>query len=148
MIWLSLAALFSGALLPIAFSPLNIYGAAFILPAVLLYIWLQLSAKNAFWTGWLFGLGFFGTGTSWIYISIHQYGNASVPLAAVITFIFCAFLALFFGYSQLITPLCGLSPIFGVYGLSLFTTMISGALVLLSTKQIQSYKIIAMLLIF
>src|SRR3990167_2543428 len=97
MIWLSLAALFSGALLPIAFSPLNIYGAAFILPAVLLYIWLQLSAKNAFWTGWLFGLGFFGTGTSWIYISIHQYGNASVPLAAVITFIFCAFLALFFG---------------------------------------------------
>lgn len=195
MIWLSLVALFSGTLLPIAFSPFNIYSVAFILPAILLIIWLHSSAKRAFWIGWLFGLGFFGTGTSWIYISIHQYGNASVPLAAVITFAFCAFLALFFGlfgyvfrkffarysdakqcllvfpalwlvfeylrstvltgfpwillgYSQLTTPLRGFSPIFGVYGLSLLTAIISGALVLLATKQHRIPKIIAMLLIF
>ena len=195
MIWLSLAALFSGALLPIAFSPFNIYSAAFILPAILLCIWLHSSAKKAFWIGWLFGLGFFGTGTSWIYISIHQYGNASAPLAILITFLFCAFLALFFGvfgytfrkffsrysdakqcflifpalwlvfeylrsviltgfpwlllgYSQLTTPLRGFSPLFGVYGLTLFTAIISGALVLLATKQRPMNKIISMILIF
>ena len=28
-----------------------------------------------------FGVGFYGTGTSWIYVSIHTYGAASTPLA-------------------------------------------------------------------
>ena len=52
------------------------------------------------------------------------------------------------GYSQLTTPLKGLAPIIGVYGLSLVTALIAGALVLLSTKQTRFIKFISLLLIF
>ena len=96
-----LISLFSGALLTLAFSPFHLYTLAFILPAVLLGQWLRANPKKALWQGYFFGLGFFGTGVSWVYVSIHQFGNASALLAGLITFAFIAFLALFpalFGY--------------------------------------------------
>ena len=43
----------------------------------------------------MFGLGLFGSGVSWVYISIHIYGAASVPLAAFLIVLFCAGMALF-----------------------------------------------------
>lgn len=195
MIWLIITSFFSGALLPLAFSPFNAYSVAFILPAILLAIWLRVNVKKAFWLGWLFGIGFFGTGASWIYISIHEFGNSNVFLATFITFIFVIWMGLYFavfgfifkkifsrfsevkqcllafpalwvlfeylrsvlftgfpwillGYSQLTTPLQGLAPIIGVYGLSLVTTLIAGALVLLATKQTTFIKIISFIIIF
>src|SRR3990167_1656580 len=195
MIWISIISLFIGALLPLAFSPFNIYSIAFIIPAILLFLWKNTSPRKALVTGWLFGLGFFGIGTSWIFISIHRFGNSSTILAALITFLFVAMLAfypatlgyvfrkcfsrfsdakkcllvfpalwviweyarceffsgfpwLLLGYSQLTTPLQGLAPIIGVYGLSLIVAVISGALVLLATRQTRFIKAIALLLIF
>src|SRR3990167_9683710 len=101
MLWISLLSLLCGALLPLSFAPFNIYSIAFIIPAILLFILMQQKKpKSAFWLGWLFGLGFFGTGTSWVYISIHHFGNANAPLAVLITFLLCAFLALFFGFQS------------------------------------------------
>lgn len=88
-------ALLAGGLLPLAFSPLNYYPLAFISLFVLLTQWLQANAKQAFIIGWLFGLGFFGVGVSWVFVSIHRYGNTNIPLAAFITLIFIAFLAVF-----------------------------------------------------
>jgi len=195
MIWTLLISLFSGALLTLTFSPFNIYSLAFIIPAILLFIWKNASPRKAFLTGWLFGLGFFGTSTSWIFISIHRFGSASAALAAFITFLFVAILAfypatlgyvfrkffsrysdakkcllvfpalwvlweycrseffsgfpwLLLGYSQLTTPLQGLAPLIGIYGLSLATALISGALVLLATKQSRFIKIICFIIIF
>ena len=58
---------------------------AFAMPAVLLHLWLKSSAKQAFWLGLLFGLGFFTVGDSWIYISVHSFGNATPFLAALLT---------------------------------------------------------------
>jgi len=83
-----LFSLLSGALLTLSFAPFNFYTLAFILPAILLFIWLRSSAKKAFWCGWAFGIGFFSTGASWIYVSIYQFGNASVLLALLITGLF------------------------------------------------------------
>lgn len=195
MIVISLLALISGAFLTLAFSPFNVYSLAFILPAILLGIWLKSSPIKAFFTGFLFALGFLGTGGSWIYISIHHWGNASVTLSILCTFFIIAFLSLYtalmgyvfrrffsrqsiakncllvfpalwvvteylrstlftgcpwllLGYSQLTTPLQGLAPIIGIYGLSLTTAMIGGALVLLSIKQARFIKIIALIIIF
>jgi apolipoprotein N-acyltransferase len=54
-----------------------------------------LSPRQAFWRGWLYGIGFFGVGVSWVFISIHRFGNASIFLAALITAGFIALLALF-----------------------------------------------------
>ena len=195
MIWILISTFLTGALLPLAFSPFDIYSLAFILPAILLLIWKEASPQKAFWTGWIFGLGFFGTGASWVAISMHRFGNASTALTGLITFLFVAFLALFpatlgyvfrkffsrltdakkyllifpalwviwefarsvlftgfpwllLGYAQLTTPLKGLSPIVGVYGLSLITALISGALVLLATKQEVKIKTVSFILIF
>jgi apolipoprotein N-acyltransferase len=45
--------------------------------------------------GFAFGLGWFGVGVSWIYISLHTYGDLSAPLAGAAVFAFCAYLALY-----------------------------------------------------
>src|SRR5579872_3756901 len=90
-----LLALIAGAILPFAFAPFQWYWLATVSPAILLGIWLKQNARQAFWSGFYFGLGFFGVGVSWVYISIHRYGNASAPLAAFITTIFVIILALF-----------------------------------------------------
>lgn len=45
--------------------------------------------------GFAFGLGWFGVGVSWVYVSMHVYGEMPAPLAAAATAAFCAFLALY-----------------------------------------------------
>jgi apolipoprotein N-acyltransferase len=45
--------------------------------------------------GFAFGLGWFGLGVSWVYISMHTYGGMPAALAAAATAAFCAFLALY-----------------------------------------------------
>lgn len=87
--------LISGALLTLAFAPFNYFLFAVIAPILLLLLWLHASTRESFWRGFIFGLGFFGTGVSWVYISIHQYGNTSAPLAFLITALFIAILASF-----------------------------------------------------
>jgi apolipoprotein N-acyltransferase len=44
---------------------------------------------------WVFGLGKYAVGVSWIYVSIHQYGGASLLLAGAMVAVFVAFMALF-----------------------------------------------------
>jgi len=94
--WLGeLFSLLAGAALTLAFAPFSIFPLAVLSPAVLLAAWLPVSAKRAFWRGLLFGIGFFGTGISWVYVSIHDFGNLPVWLASLITFLFILILALF-----------------------------------------------------
>ncbi len=45
--------------------------------------------------GFAFGMGWFGAGVWWVYISMHTYGDMPAPLAAMATLAFCAWLALF-----------------------------------------------------
>lgn len=45
--------------------------------------------------GFLFGLGLFGVGVSWVYVAIHDFGFTGAAIAGLLTFIFVAFLALF-----------------------------------------------------
>ncbi|HYA59848.1 MAG TPA: apolipoprotein N-acyltransferase, partial [Burkholderiaceae bacterium] len=45
--------------------------------------------------GFAFGLGWFGVGVSWVYISLHHYGELWAPLAAAATCALVAFLALY-----------------------------------------------------
>ncbi len=53
------------------------------------------TARRAALLGWCFGLGWFGVGVSWVYISMHRYGLMPAPLAALATSGFAAFLALY-----------------------------------------------------
>ena len=88
-----LFALLSGGLLPFAFAPYQFYGLAVLCPAILLRL---LEKANPKVIGFCFGLGFFGVGTSWVYISIHRYGNTAPWLAVIITALLVSYLASFF----------------------------------------------------
>ncbi|MCD6039561.1 MAG: lnt [Gammaproteobacteria bacterium] len=90
-----LLAFFAGGLLTFAFAPFSIFPLAIFSPAFLLWLWLPITPKRALWRGWLYGLGFFGTGIYWIFISIHTFGNAPIFLAALITGAFIALLSFF-----------------------------------------------------
>ncbi len=53
------------------------------------------SAKGAALLGFAFGMGWFGVGISWVYISMHVYGLMPVVLAGAATAAFCAYLAIY-----------------------------------------------------
>ncbi len=92
----NLLALAGGASTTLALAPFNIWPLA-LLAIASFYLGLrQLNPRQAFARGGCYGLGLFLAGTSWIYVSIHDYGAASVPLAALLTFGFCAAMALLF----------------------------------------------------
>lgn len=166
----------AGAVLPMAFAPVDFYPLAFISPAILFWLWLDSNPRRAFITGYLFGLGFFGTGVSWVVVSFYRFGGMGVLLSAIATLLFVLFLALFpaflgwlsrryfsrlnhsgylllllpagwvlfewirgwiltgfpwlhLGNSQTDSPLAGLVPVLGVYGISWALTFSAGALV-------------------
>jgi apolipoprotein N-acyltransferase len=83
-----------GALTPLGFAPIGWFPIPILSLAGL--FWLARAARpgEAFRLGWAFGLGMFLFGVSWVYVSISTYGGMPVPLAALATLLFCAFIAL------------------------------------------------------
>jgi len=79
----------------LAFAPAGVFPLVILAFAVLVHLWSDATPRRAFWTGYAFGLGLFGLGVSWVYVSLHTFGGMPMPLAALATFGFCAFLALF-----------------------------------------------------
>ncbi len=172
-----LLALLAGAALPLAFAPLAWFPLAPVSAALLFIAWLNVTPCRALLRGYLFGLGLFGVGVSWVYVAIHVFGHAGVLLAGFLTALFVAVLALFpallgyfvtrffpgtdnkkillvfpaawtlfewlrgwmftgfpwlnIGYSQIDTPLAGLAPVLGVYGVSWMTAFSAALLVVL-----------------
>jgi len=51
--------------------------------------------RNGAFIGWFFGLGFFLSGVSWIYVSLSTFGGMPAPVAALATALFCAAMALY-----------------------------------------------------
>lgn len=94
--WKPFCALLCGLILPFAFAPFHITLLAFLSLAILLYSWIGETPARAAFNGFLFGIGFFSVGVSWVYISIHFFGQAPIPLAIFITCIFILYLASFF----------------------------------------------------
>ncbi len=103
--WHYPAALLAGAALPLAFAPYEWWPLAPLCAGLLGWLLRGLRPRAAFSLAWWFGLGFYGFGTSWVYVSIHGYGGASAPLAALLTGLFCLGMALLFA---LPFALCGL----------------------------------------
>ncbi|WP_373387250.1 apolipoprotein N-acyltransferase [Pseudomonas alcaligenes] len=92
----NLLAIAGGACTTLALAPFDIWPLA-LLAITLFYLGLRgLNPRQALLRGWLYGIGLFLAGTSWVYVSIHDYGAASPALAAFLTFGFCAGVALFF----------------------------------------------------
>lgn len=92
--WRWLILIVAGALQTLSFSPFNFWLAGFISLLVILPLCQDASARQLFRNGWLMGFGLFGSGVSWVYVSIHDFGMTSMPLAAALTLVFIAMLAL------------------------------------------------------
>lgn len=99
----------AGILFALAFAPFDYSFFALLALAFLFACWQDISAKRAAMRGYLFGLGSFGSGVSWVYISMHDFGGAGALGSSLLTGLFAGFLALFpalAGYlSVKITPI-------------------------------------------
>lgn len=85
-------------MLPLAFAPINLIPLAYFSPATLFLALLYAPPKVAFWRAYIFALGFFGVGVSWVFVAINEFGNTPLILAALLTFMFVAFIALVVGF--------------------------------------------------
>ena len=94
MIRRNLIAFASGAASVAAFAPLGLYPLLVATSAVLIHFWVPASPASAARSGFAFGLGLFGAGVSWIYVSLHDIGGMPAPVAALATFLLCAFISL------------------------------------------------------
>ncbi|APZ42308.1 apolipoprotein N-acyltransferase [Acidihalobacter ferrooxydans] len=91
-----LLALAAGMLTVVAFAPYSIAPLALVGPGLLFLSWLSAtSAKRMVLRGYLFGLGLFGFGVSWVYHSLRLFGEAFAPLALPATAVFVGVLALY-----------------------------------------------------
>ncbi|MDZ7749827.1 MAG: apolipoprotein N-acyltransferase [Halofilum sp. (in: g-proteobacteria)] len=87
-------ALAAGAAGVLAFAPFGWWPLAVLAPALLFVTWADCRRGRAAWRGWLFGVGYWGAGVYWIYFSLHHFGAAVAPLAALLTVVFALALAL------------------------------------------------------
>jgi len=90
-----LLALACGAASVAGFAPMNWFPVPLLSLAVLFRLWDGLPARRAGAVGFAFGLGMFGAGVSWVYVSLHTYGQMPVPLAVLCVTGFVGYLALF-----------------------------------------------------
>ncbi len=90
-----LLCLAAGALVTVSLAPFGLWPAGIIAALLLRALLEDQSRRTIMWRSWLFGVGLFGSGTSWVYVSIQEHGQASVPLASLLIVLFTFGLALF-----------------------------------------------------
>jgi apolipoprotein N-acyltransferase len=84
-----------GALSVLAFAPFHYSPLLLLTLAGLFAVWRGQSVRAAALSGFSFGLGLFGAGVSWVYVSLHTYGGMPAVFAAASTLLFCAYLAVY-----------------------------------------------------
>jgi apolipoprotein N-acyltransferase len=88
--------LLAGAACVLGFAPFYLWPMPILGLVALLLVWQRSgSPLQAALSGFCFGLGLFLGGVSWVFVSLHYFGGMPAVLAALATFLFCAYLALF-----------------------------------------------------
>lgn len=95
----------AGALLALAFSPIDLYFLGILCPALLFYSILGNTPRAAAITGWWFGFGFFSAGVSWVFVAIYVFGNSSFFTSILLTVFSMGFLALYFSVQAYLSKL-------------------------------------------
>ncbi|MCK4743012.1 MAG: apolipoprotein N-acyltransferase [Sulfuriflexus sp.] len=85
----------AGVLMVTGYAPFSFLPSSIFALFALLWLLQNIGARRAAWRGFLFGLGLFGAGTSWVVISIHEFGHTPLPLALFLTILLVAYLSLF-----------------------------------------------------
>jgi apolipoprotein N-acyltransferase len=85
-----------GAITVLAFAPFSYSALWLLIFAGLAWLWQSVgSMRGGFLTGYVFGLAQFGFGVSWVHISMHRFGGASLIESGLLTGLFVAFLAFY-----------------------------------------------------
>lgn len=84
-----------GVLTVAGFAPFDIFILPVVTLAVLFRLWAHAPARHAAWMGFAFGMGLFGAGVNWVYVSLHDFGGMPLPVAVTVTALFCAVLTFF-----------------------------------------------------
>ena len=93
--WGDFFAFGAGVLFTLAFAPFDYAYLSILALSLLFACWQDISPRRALLRGYLFGLGEFGLGVSWVYVSIHDFGGAGIASAGALTTLFVAFWAVF-----------------------------------------------------
>jgi apolipoprotein N-acyltransferase len=85
-----------GAISVLGFAPFYLYPVPIATLAALAWLWRRThSVRRSVSIGFGFGLGCFCVGTSWVYVSMHDFGGMAWPVAGFATMVFCSVFALF-----------------------------------------------------
>jgi apolipoprotein N-acyltransferase len=88
--------LVAGAACVFGFAPFYAWPVPIAAFAILFHVFdTSRSPRQAALSGFAFGLGYFLAGVSWIYVSLHEFGGMPAILAAIATFLVCAYCAIF-----------------------------------------------------
>ena len=90
----ALLALGAGAAFPLGLAPFDWWPVTLAAAGALFWLLCRGDARPLV-LGWLFGVGKYGVGASWIYVSIHDYGAAPPLLAGLLVAVFVAGMAVF-----------------------------------------------------
>lgn len=88
--------LLSGAAITLSFAPFNIWPISLLSLTVFALVLKEQSLANCLKRSFVFGLGLYLGGVHWVFVSVHNFGGASVLLASLIVLIFALFMALVF----------------------------------------------------
>ena len=91
-----LAALGAGIMVPFSLAPYKVWLLGLLSAVILAFLLNRLSGKKSFLRSFVYGIGMYGAGASWVYVSIHDFGAASMVLAGLLTFIFVLGMAVVF----------------------------------------------------
>lgn len=101
----------AGAACVLGFAPFYGWPIPIAALAILFHVWSRSATpRQAALSGFAFGLGYFLAGVSWVFVSLHEFGSMPAVLAALATFLFCAFLALYFAAPGWVVARSGASP--------------------------------------
>ncbi|WP_143730739.1 apolipoprotein N-acyltransferase [Microbulbifer sp. GL-2] len=90
----------AGGLMTLSLAPFNYWACGLLSLALLAWLYLMASGgktlrgRTTLWLAFCYGLGLFTSGGSWVYISITNFGNSSVPLGLALTGSFVALMAI------------------------------------------------------
>ncbi|MDC8446277.1 MAG: apolipoprotein N-acyltransferase [Nitrosomonas sp.] len=89
-------ALFLGMLTVSGFAPFYWFPVPLLTLALLFLFWRRCAtAAQSAWLGFAYGMGLFGAGVTWLYVSLHDFGAMPPALAVFALILLCAYLSLY-----------------------------------------------------